>query len=105
MRTAVPRSATAAGVLALALVAGCAQPSPDAGGRCDGPGCGGGCFDHADCPGGRCRPDDHLCVGCLVDADCGVGFVCGPMSSCVPGCSGPHGCGDAGVCSLDAGAC
>ena len=61
---------------------------------------------------GTCPPEKPLCdfkakmcVACRMDGDCPVSAVC-KLGSCMPGCSQQHaGCGDAGSCDVDLGAC
>ena len=40
-----------------------------------------------ECVDGVCNPDDGICVECLVDADCIVGFVCSDANECIEGVS------------------
>ncbi len=49
-----------------------------------------------------------LCVECTVDDHCDVGTVCGPASTCVPGCADDSDCAaapDTPVCDVDARVC
>ena len=50
-----------------------------------------------------CDTKARRCVACLVDKDCPGGRCI--AAACVPTCSPQKGCGDAGVCNMDAGVC
>ena len=65
-----------------------------------------GCTSDAMCMGDtpRCDMATGKCVACLEDGHCPEGSVC-RGGACAPGCSAMKGCGDAGTCDVDAGAC
>src|SRR5207253_2047787 len=92
---------------------GCASSAAPSGGggdmSCDGAVCNGGCDSDGDCRGRPATPycdvGQHQCIACRnSDADCPAGEVC-VRETCMPGCPAMHGCGDAGLCEVDAGAC
>jgi len=54
-----------------------------------------GCFPACAAPNAYCNPRG-VCVPCLVDGDCGTGFLCkstGSITACVPGCTDDARCG------------
>ena len=55
---------------------------------------GSPCMSSRTCPGQVCDTVRHLCVDCIVDADCSSGTVCGPDDHCrAPACvTGPSTC-------------
>jgi hypothetical protein len=55
-------------------------------------------------PAAVCDKATGQCVACLADAHCPDGALC-KNKACVPGCGPGRGCGDAGTCDVDAGAC
>ena len=65
-----------------------------------------GCVGDDGCGGAtpRCDLKTGLCVACTLDGQCPDGQLC-RGGACVPGCSLAKGCGDAGACEVDAGAC
>src|SRR5690349_6376179 len=70
---------------------------------CQGAACA--CGRDSDCRAGlHCDPAEHTCVACVTDVDCPSMMLC-HANACVRGCSVEHGCGDAGICSLNAGVC
>src|SRR5206468_2506235 len=51
-----------------------------------------------------CDTKAKRCVACLADTDCPSGNRC-RMQACTPFCTAQTGCGDAGICDVDAGTC
>jgi Putative metal-binding motif len=65
--------------------------------------CVAGCDSQQDCDAGSdagtltCDPVTHQCVGCLIDDDCPLGFLC-QNDTCEPGCTTQHPCPGSDSC-------
>ena len=55
-------------------------------------------------PNPFCDVNTGKCFPCVKNEQCPDGQVC-TMNACVPGCGSQKGCGDAGVCDVEAGLC
>ncbi len=94
------------GLLAFLLIAGCGDDNqqgnpPDQAVPID---MAVRCADDKSCMAGHCDPLSGQCVACVKDDHCPDGQVC-KNAKCVAGCNAGHGCGDGGVCEVDAGTC